>query len=64
MKPWLIVALLVGGIVAVVYPFQIVKTFGHITWAEEKIGAGGSYTFWRLAGIALIIGSYFVARYL
>jgi hypothetical protein len=64
MKPWIIIILLLGGIVAVVYPFQIVKTFGHIPWAEQKIGGGGTYAFWRLTGVAMILLSYVAARYL
>jgi hypothetical protein len=64
MKQWLVILLLFGGMGAVVYPFQIVKTFGHMRWAEEKIGSGGTYTAWRLIGIGMIIASYYSARYL
>lgn len=33
----------------------IVSNFGRSAWAEEHIGGGGSYLFYKLIGIALIV---------
>ena len=63
MKLFLVLALLLGGIAAVLYVFQIVRLFGHLAWAEQKLGPGGSYTAWRFIGLAMIIGACIVARY-
>jgi hypothetical protein len=52
------------GIVAEVYTFRIVHTFGHIDWAEKKLGPGGTYTAWRLMGIGGIVGGMLMLRYL
>lgn len=41
--------------------FIIAKTYlwvswtGKSSWAETKIGSGGTYTMWKAAGIAIII---------
>jgi hypothetical protein len=50
------------GIILLVYSFQIVRIFGHNSWAEEKLGPGGSYTLWKLVGIALIVLSPFLMQ--
>jgi hypothetical protein len=55
--------LLIGGIVAVIYPFWIVKTFGHMRWSEEKLGAGSSYATWRMIGVLMIFASYLLIRF-
>jgi hypothetical protein len=63
MKLLLALFLLVGGIAGVLYAFQIVRIFGHMGWAEERLGSGGSYTAWRLIGLIMIVGSVMVVRY-
>jgi hypothetical protein len=62
MKLLVVFLLLMVGIAGVIYPFQIVKTFGHMGWAEDKLGSGGSYMAWRLIGVLCIIGSYIAIR--
>lgn len=38
----------------------IVDNFGHLSWAEQHLGSGGSYTAWRLLGLAVIIIGFLV----
>ena len=52
--------LVAGGIGLVVYAYPIVHTFGHLDWAERYLGTGGSYSAWKLAGILMIIGGFWV----
>ena len=33
-----------------------VNLVGHSNWAEEHIGGGGTYSMWKLIGVAIIIG--------
>lgn len=49
------VGAIIVGVIIELYVFQIVRIFGHIGWAEQKLGPGGTYTLWRLIGIAAII---------
>ena len=51
------------GFLGILYPFQIVRLFGHLPWAERTFGPAGSYTFWRLFGIFLVILSFVILRY-
>jgi hypothetical protein len=46
---------IIGGILVVVYSSPIVKTFGHIDWAERYLGPAGSYTAWKIIGLIAII---------
>lgn len=51
------------GMIASLYPFPIVRFFGHMDWAERRFGPGGSYTAWRLIGAGLIVLAAIVLRY-
>jgi len=33
----------------------MMKTVGRNAWAEQKLGGGGSWTFYKLVGIAMIL---------
>ncbi|HDS11548.1 MAG TPA: hypothetical protein ENN77_01440 [Candidatus Wirthbacteria bacterium] len=46
------------GFLIVKYNVQIVRTFGRISWAERKLGPAGTYTFYKLLGILLSVGSF------
>jgi len=46
---------LVVGIYVIVKSEPMVRLFGHNDLAERYLGNGGSYTFWKLLGILLII---------
>lgn len=39
------------------YNFQLTKLFGHNSLAERYLGEGGTYSMWKLLGVALIIVS-------
>jgi hypothetical protein len=46
--------------------FILIKTYtwvswtGKSSWAETKIGAGGTYTMWKAAAVAIIIFGYLI----
>lgn len=44
-----------AGVLFVVKTDYFVRLFGHNELAEHYLGRGGSYWFWKLLGIALII---------
>lgn len=39
---------------------QIVNGFGRIAWAENKLGPGGTFTFYKLFGVGLIVFGFLV----
>lgn len=55
-----IVRILLGIVVALVGFFMTWKTvrvmewFGRNDWAEQNLGSGGSWTFYKLIGIGLV----------
>jgi len=63
MRILIFLALLIFGLGVEIYAFRIVSTFGHMDWAEQYLGPGGSYSAWRLVGIIAIIGAFLVLRY-
>lgn len=38
------------------YTELLVRIFGTNDWAEQYLGGGGSYTMWKLIGVAVAIG--------
>ena len=40
---------------------QIVQITGRISWAERKLGGGGTYTFIKLMGLLMISLSFLYA---
>lgn len=46
-----------AGTACVKYSFQLTKLFGHNSLAEKYLGDGGTYTMWKLIGLALIIAT-------
>lgn len=59
----ILIAAIVLGISMMRYNYQLTQLFGHNYHAERYLGQGGTYTMWRLSGLAVIIGSiiYFLA---
>lgn len=47
------------GYVAIIYSKWLVDSLGRISFFETKIGGGGTYTFWKLLGVAFIIFGFF-----
>ncbi|MBM2820909.1 MAG: hypothetical protein HW405_669 [Candidatus Berkelbacteria bacterium] len=39
------------------YTEPIVRMVGKMEWAERYLGAGGTYSAWKLIAILLIVGS-------
>ncbi|MEK7184484.1 MAG: hypothetical protein AAB701_03140 [Patescibacteria group bacterium] len=55
-----VVTFLLGiGIVRNAEP--IVRSVGHLDWAERTFGAGGSYTAWKIAGVLVMIFGFLYA---
>jgi hypothetical protein len=36
------------------YSYDITRSLGYVEWAEAKLGGGGTYTFYRIVGIAIM----------
>ena len=43
------------GLVIMKYNEPLVRTFGKSYYAEKYLGMGGTYTMWKLIGIAIIL---------
>lgn len=43
------------GTAFIKYNFQLTKLFGHNSLAERYLGEGGTYSMWKLLGVALIV---------
>jgi len=44
------------GILIERFTERIVNFVGYSGWAESKLGAGGTYTMWKLIGLIMIVG--------
>ncbi len=51
---WLLVGVPIGFLI-LRYNRQITEYIGSIGWAEEKLGAGGTYTLIKLIGLGMAI---------
>ncbi len=49
------------GLAVMRYAEPIVRTFGRMDWAEKALGAGGTYTAWKLIGVLVIIVGFLYA---
>ena len=43
------------GILLLKYTEPFVRTVGHNSFAEKYFGSGGTYTFWKLIALIIII---------
>ena len=43
------------GILIERFTERIVNFVGYSGWAESKLGAGGTYTMWKLIGLIMIV---------
>jgi len=39
------------------YTEPLVRMIGKMSWAENRLGMGGTYTIWKLIAVLLIVGS-------
>ncbi len=60
MKYILGILVIFGGIFMVIKTENFVSIFGRNAWAEEHLGNGGTYLFYKLLGIIFIFGSIFL----
>lgn len=49
------------GMAIMIYRYPIIKLFGKVSWAEEKLGGGGSFTLVILFGLAIWVISLMYA---
>lgn len=55
MKYFIALLAIVVGCLMVIKTEWFVENFGHSSWAEEKLGAGGTRLMYKLLGIAFAI---------
>lgn len=55
MKYFFALAAIVGGTLMVAKSAWFVQTFGRSSWGEQHLGNGGTYTMYKLIGLAIII---------
>lgn len=47
------------AVVTIIYTKWLVDSVGRIQYFEEKLGNGGTYNFWKLFGLAVIIFGFY-----
>ena len=60
MKYLVSLVMLVVGFFVATKSFSIVRVFGHLDWAEQRLGPGGTYTAWKLIGVIVIFAGLYV----
>lgn len=50
----------IGGFVAIIYSKWITDNTGRIEFAEHYLGRGGTYSMWKIIGVLLIIGGFWL----
>lgn len=48
------------GIVMVAYSGWITDNTSRIEYAEKYLGAGGTYTFWKILGVVSVVLSFWI----
>ena len=64
MKILYAIGLLAGGYIVIRYTDPIVKLIGRIDWAEKYLGATGTYTVWKIAGLGCIVAAGWALVYM
>ncbi len=49
------------GVYVTVRSYKILEWFGSSQWAEQKLGPGGSHTFYKLMGVFIAFFGIFIA---
>ena len=47
--------LLAIGVVSLKYNYQLVRMTGNVSWAEQYLGAGGTYAFFKIVSVVLCL---------
>ncbi|MCL5410270.1 MAG: hypothetical protein M1324_00225 [Patescibacteria group bacterium] len=47
------------GLVSIIYSKWLVDSIGRFPFFEEKLGSGGTYSFWKLLGVLFIIFGFY-----
>lgn len=46
---------IVIGVLIIWKTFPLVNMFGKISWAEQHLGSGGTYTLYKLVGLLVVL---------
>lgn len=55
MKYFLTLLAIAGGTMMIIKSSWFVQSFGRSEWGERYLGSGGTYTLYKLVGLAIII---------
>ncbi|MFC1597948.1 hypothetical protein ACFL2M_00240 [Patescibacteria group bacterium] len=54
------IIMIAAGVIFIWKTDWFLKSFGRIGWAEQKLGAGGTWTFYKILGLIVIFGAFLV----
>lgn len=58
---YIIGLILIGVGVAMIWKTDtLMKAFGRVAWAEQKLGSGGTWSFYKILGIIVIIVGFLI----
>lgn len=46
-----------SGVVVITHSYQLTQIIGYNDMAERYLGSGGTYSMWKLIGVAMMIGA-------
>jgi hypothetical protein len=49
------ILMIVAGVAFIMKTDWFVRSFGRVGWAEDKLGYGGTWSFYKLLGVGVII---------
>ncbi len=52
--------LIIMGFLVIWKTDWFVRSFGHIAWAEDKLGSGGTWSFYKILGVLMILAALIV----
>jgi len=55
------IIVMIIGFLMVLRTSVLIEWFGRVDWAEEKLGNGGTYTFYKLGGVLVVFIGIFIA---
>ena len=47
------------GFTTIYFAYPLYKITGSFDWVDKYLGSGGTITFWRLIGIAMVLFSFY-----